>query len=125
MGGSAEVTLGRIEKLLAAVTVAESSVAVILKAAHRALHKKAPCHHDNKLSAGRHRHRDLFRGRPGGRGGERFAFVTRNHSDFSLANGNHQLPHADLAAGFSRIKSMYFINLSSAYGASTCSWSVS
>ena len=43
--------------------------------------------------------------------GERFAFVTHNKSDFSMLNGNQKLPHPDLAPGFSRIKSLYFINL--------------
>ncbi|MFZ4541985.1 MAG: hypothetical protein ACOYNL_09335 [Rickettsiales bacterium] len=28
-----------------------------------------------------------------------------------MGNGNQKLPHADLAGGFSRIKSMYFITL--------------
>jgi hypothetical protein len=43
--------------------------------------------------------------------GERFAFVTHNKSDFSLSNGNQKLPHPDLEEHFSKIKSMYFINL--------------
>src|SRR5436190_1288666 len=30
---------------------------------------------------------------------------------FRQTNGNQKLPHADIAAGFSKIKSMYFINL--------------
>lgn len=46
-----------------------------------------------------------------GKARERFAFVTHNKSDFSLSNGNQKLPHLDLAAGFSKIKSMYFITL--------------
>jgi len=29
----------------------------------------------------------------------------------SLANGNQKLPHVDIANGFSKIKSMYFVNL--------------
>ena len=43
--------------------------------------------------------------------GGRFAFVTHNKSDFSIENGNHKLPHPDFASLFSRIKSLYFINL--------------
>ncbi len=42
---------------------------------------------------------------------QRFAFVTHNKNDFSLSNGNQKLPHSDIAVGFSKIKSMYFINL--------------
>ena len=41
----------------------------------------------------------------------RFAFVTHNTSDFSIEKGNQKLPHPDLARLFSRIKSLYFINL--------------
>jgi hypothetical protein len=43
--------------------------------------------------------------------GQRFAFVTHNKHDFSVANGNQTLPHPYIAAYFSRIKSLYFINL--------------
>jgi len=46
--------------------------------------------------------------------GVRFAFVTHNKTDFSIEHGNHKLPHPDLASLFSRIKSLYFINLSEA-----------
>ena len=43
--------------------------------------------------------------------GQRFAFVTHNKHDFSVVNGNQRLPHPDIAGYFSRIKSLYFINL--------------
>jgi len=43
--------------------------------------------------------------------GSRFAFVTHNKNDFSVVNGNQKLPHPDIADYFSRIKSLYFINL--------------
>ena len=43
--------------------------------------------------------------------GVRFAFVTHNKSDFSIEHGNHKMPHPDFASLFSRIKSLYFINL--------------
>lgn len=45
---------------------------------------------------------------------ERFAFVTHNHKDFSDPNGSRKLPHPDIAAHFSKIKSRYFINLGEA-----------
>jgi hypothetical protein len=41
----------------------------------------------------------------------RFAFVTHNKNDFSVQSGNQKMPHPDIAALFSRIKSLYFINL--------------
>ena len=43
--------------------------------------------------------------------GVRFAFVTHNKSDFSSEDGTHRAPHADFANLFSRVKSLYFINL--------------
>jgi hypothetical protein len=43
--------------------------------------------------------------------GVRFAFVTHNKRDFSIEHGNHKMPHPDFASLFSRIKSLYFINL--------------
>jgi hypothetical protein len=46
--------------------------------------------------------------------GVRFAFVTHNKADFSVENGNQKLPHPDIAKCFSRIKSLYFINLAEA-----------
>src|SRR6185369_3882618 len=43
--------------------------------------------------------------------GQRFAFGTHNKHDFSIVNGNQKLPHPDIAAYFSRIRSLYFISL--------------
>ena len=112
LGGAAELTLERIEKMLAVATVLDASDAVKVRAADRALHRKAPCHHENKNSMADavliETYFDCVRSASGR---QRFAFVTHNKHDFSLTNGNQKLPHADLAASFSRIKSMYFINL--------------
>jgi hypothetical protein len=112
VGGSAETTLSRIEKLLGGATVIEATDAAKLKAAERALHKRAPCHHDNKNSMADALVLEMYlEAVQGGARGDRFAFVSHNRSDFSLPNGNQKLPHPDFAAGFSRIKSLYFINL--------------
>lgn len=43
--------------------------------------------------------------------GDRFAFVTDNYVDLSVTDGNFKLPHTDIASRFSKIRSMYFINL--------------
>lgn len=112
LGGGAETTLSRIEKLLIVEPVIEPSDAAKLKAAERALEKRAPCHHENKNSMGDSLVLEAyFETVQGGTRGERFAFVSHNRSDFSLPNGNQKLPHPDIAGGFSRIKSLYFINL--------------
>jgi hypothetical protein len=43
--------------------------------------------------------------------GIRFAFITHNKNEFSVVDGNQKPPHPDLANIFSRVKSLYFINL--------------
>jgi hypothetical protein len=75
------------------------------------LHRKAPCHRDNKNSIADavilETYLEAVKSKSSG---ERFAFVTDNVTDFSLPEGNHKLPHSDFAGAFSKIKSMYFIN---------------
>lgn len=112
VGGAAETALSRIEKLLDAASPLEATDSAKLRAAERALLKKAPCHHDNKNSMADALVLEMYFDavRTGARG-ERYAFVSHNRSDFSMANGNQKLPHPDIAQGFSRIKSLYFINL--------------
>ncbi len=112
LGGAAQGTLERIDKLLKTATVIEPTDQIKARAADRALNRKAPCHHENKNSmADAVLIETYFESVRNGKPGDRFAFVTHNKHDFSLVNGNQKLPHADLAAGFSKIKSMYFINL--------------
>ena len=112
-GGAAEGTLARIDELLATTPIIEVSDEVKIRAADRALNRKAPCHHENKNSmADAVLIETYFEcAKTKGSAGQRFAFVTHNKHDFSLVNGNHKLPHGDLAGGFSKIKSMYYITL--------------
>lgn len=112
IGGQAVGTLDRIESLLAAAPIIETSEAVRLRAAQRAIEKKAPFHHDKNAMA------DAMlieiyaeSARDKSASGVRFAFVTHNKNDFSIEHGNQKMPHADFAAYFSRIKSLFFINL--------------
>lgn len=113
LGGAAESVLVRIAAVLSSSDIIEASDAVKLRAADRALHRKAPCHHENKNSMADavliETYFECVRTMGGAR--QRFAFVTHNKHDFSIANGNQKLPHPDLAGSFSKIKSMYFINL--------------
>lgn len=113
IGGTAEGALDRIEKLLKTAIIIENSNEVMLKAADRALHRKAPCHHENKNSIADAVVIETYfdRVKSNGSAGQRFAFVTHNKTDFSLVSGNQKLPHKDFVAMFSKIKSMYFINL--------------
>ncbi|HWS03436.1 MAG TPA: PIN domain-containing protein [Gammaproteobacteria bacterium] len=112
IGGVAEGILERIDKLLQQAKIVGTSDAAKLRAADRALNRRAPCHRDNKNSiADALVIEAYFEVVKAGKTGERFAFVTHNKNDFSVLNGNQKLPHPDLAPGFSKIKSMYFINL--------------
>ena len=112
LGGAAAETLDRIEKLLTASPVIEPSEAVKLYAAQRALDRKAPFHHEKNAMADAiliETYAACLRDRAAS--GVRFAFVTHNKSDFSIEDGNHRTPHVDFANLFSRVKSLYFINL--------------
>lgn len=117
LGGAAEATLQRINDLFERAAVIEPSDTVKLRAAERALNRTAPCHHENKNSiADAMLIETYFEYVKTGPARQRYAFVTHNKADFSLTNGNQKMPHSDLATGFSRIRSMYFINLAECLG---------
>lgn len=112
IGGGAVGTLDRIETLLTASLIIETSEQVRLRATQRALEKKAPFHHNKNAMADAlliETYADCVREKAAS--GVRFAFVTHNKSEFSIEHGNHKIPHPDFASFFTRIKSLYFINL--------------
>lgn len=112
LGSPVVGTLDAIDKLFEKAEIIEASNEVLLRAADRALNRKAPCHRDNKNSMADavifETYVDAARSRAVG---QRFAFVTDNTSDFSIPVGNNKLPHPDVAGSFSKIRSMYFTNL--------------
>lgn len=115
VGGAAVQALDRIEKLLAAASPIEASDAVRLRAAQRAIDRKAPFHRDKNSIADAliiETYAECIEA-PASRG-NRFAFITHNKADFSAENGNHKVPHSDLMSMFSRVKSLYFITLAEA-----------
>jgi PIN domain len=115
VGGGASHVLDRIERLLAGVPALETSDSVKLRAAQRAIDHRAPFHHDKNSIADAliiEMYDECVRLKTST--SMRFAFVTHNKHDFSLEDGSHKLPHADLAGMFSRVKSLYFINLAEA-----------
>ena len=107
-------TVTRIEALFSVTPVVETSDAVKLRAAQRAIDRMAPFHRqrngmDDALLI------EIYADVTGPKEtGSRFAFVTHNPKDFSHPNADGKLPHPDLAALFSEIKSRYFINLAEA-----------
>jgi len=115
VGGAATQVLDRIEKLLTALPALETSDSVKLRAAQRAIDHRAPFHHDKNSIADAliiEMYDECVRAKTSA--GTRFAFITYNKHDFSLEDGNHKLPHADLATMFSRVRSLYFVNLAEA-----------
>ena len=113
LGGAAEGALARIEAILSNAAIIETGNEPKIRAADRALNRKAPFHHEGKNSMADAVLIETYFEcvRTVGGPGHRFAFVTHNKQDFSLVNGNQKLPHPDFAGSFSKIKSMYFINL--------------
>jgi hypothetical protein len=110
VGGMATATLERIEALLKKAPLIEISMEVKAKAADRALKRLAPCHHDNKNAIADAVIIEVYfdevaKWKPN----DRFAFVTHNKNDFS--DLNQKVVHPDLAPGFSRLNSLYFISL--------------
>lgn len=115
VGGAAAATLDRIEKLLTASVSLEPSDSAKLRAAQRGIEKKAPFHGGKNATADAiiiETYAECARDKAAA--GIRFAFVTHNKNDFSVVNGNQKLPHPDFANIFSRVKSLYFINLTEA-----------
>lgn len=115
LGETAMNTVNRIEKLFARTPVIEISDAVKLRAAQRAIDKRAPFHRqrnsiDDAILI------EVYADAVGAKAstGTRFAFVTHNTKDFSHPNASEKLPHPDMAAYFSRVRSLYFITLGEA-----------
>lgn len=111
---SAIESIGRIEKLFNCTNVVEAPDDVKLRAAQRAIDRRAPFHRqrngiDDAILI--ETYADLVKSR---KPGDRFAFVTHNTKDFSQPNANDKLPHPDMAACFSKITSRYYINLAEA-----------
>jgi hypothetical protein len=115
LGEAAARSVVRIEKLLSAAVPVPASEAIKLRAAERALASRAPFHRQRNgmgdsviietyaecIASERAR-------------GTRFAFVTHNTNDFSDPAGDTRRPHPHLEHLFSKIRSVYFINLAEA-----------
>jgi hypothetical protein len=115
LGETAVETVGRIEALFKRAHVIEISDAVKLRAAQRAIEKRAPFHRqrngiDDAILI--EVYSDVTRQKTPA--GTRFAFITHNTKDFSHPSANNKLPHPDLAALFSKKRSLYFITLGEA-----------
>ncbi len=115
LGEAAVDTVSRIEKLFECTPIIEISDSVKLRAAQRAIDKRAPFH-KQRNSIGDAILIEVYTDVKGAQAasGNHFAFISHNTSDFSHPSANQKLPHPDIADCFSRAKSFYFINLSEA-----------
>lgn len=114
-GEAVAASLGEIDKLFKLCTVIEVNDSVKLRAADRAITKKAPFHKSKNSMADAvliEIYADYVKSKESK--GHRFAFITKNVDDFSNRKVNDKDPHPDLAAFFSKRKSLYFITLGEA-----------
>ncbi|MBR0830123.1 DUF4935 domain-containing protein [Bradyrhizobium manausense] len=111
----AEAAAEQIETLIQAGDIIEATDAIKLRAAERAIQKKAPFHRDKnsfndalifEIYSDYISQNDKPR--------ERYAFVTHNTRDFSDPSGNQRFPHPDLTGHISKRKSRYCINIGDA-----------
>jgi hypothetical protein len=111
LGEAVNDAIARIEKLFAGATVIETTDAVKLRAAQRAVDKAAPFHKD-KNSMGDAVLIETYRAALSAAGdGAVFAFVTHNKHDFSDMSSDERRPHPDLAEFFPDEGSTYSLSL--------------
>ena len=109
-GSGAEDAILQVDLMFRNTKIVETTDMVRLAAADRALKLRAPCHDKKKNSIADamilETYLELVRK---GTGGDRFAFVTHNKHDFG--DTDFRKPHPELAQHFTKIKSLYFGNL--------------
>jgi len=112
LGEAAIGAISRIEALFGSTPIIELTDEIKVRAAQRAIEKRAPFHKQRngindailiEIYAGVVKSKNAPK--------VRFAFVTHNTSDFSHPNCSNKLPHPDIAAFFTKIKSLYSISL--------------
>lgn len=115
LGEAMTTSIVRIENLINNAEIIETTDEILIRAAKRAMDKKAPFHRQ-KNSIGDAIIIETYAvcTQDDTTKGNRFAFVTHNKHDFSSPNGDEKIPHPDFVAYFSKIKSKYYIKLSEA-----------
>ena len=115
LGENVVESVGRIERLFKTTTVIDTSDAIKLRASERAIDERAPFHR-RKNSIGDAILIETYAEVVADKNAKnvRFAFVTHNIKDFSATTKDNTLPHPDIAACFSKVKSLYFTTLGEA-----------
>lgn len=122
LGEAVNESIARIEAIFAKAAIVETTDAVKLRAAQRAIDKLAPFHRD-KNSMGDailiETYREVL-----SEGGDRdeFAFVTHNKHDFSDMNSDERLPHPDFADLFAADDSTYSLALAEVLNSFAPEW---
>jgi hypothetical protein len=104
-----------VERMLNRSETITVSDAAKLRAADRALAKKAPFHRNKNSVADAiliEAFADVVKGK--GTTGHQFGFVTHNKNDFSQPEGDYRLPHADFDDIFTKRKVRYYTTLKDA-----------
>lgn len=122
LGEAVNGQIAAVEAMFTAAGPVPTTDAVRLRAAQRAIDKRAPFHL-NKNSMGDailiEAYADLIQ-EPGG--GLSFAFVTHNKRDFSDMAGDERQPHPDIAALFDADRSTYALSLGEVLTAFAPEW---
>jgi len=101
----------RVQDLLDAGRQVEVSDGAKVRAAERAMDKRAPCHGTkNSINDAViiEMYGELV---AAGSAEDKFVFVSKNHHDFSMQKDSNTVPHDDIVAFFQSPKSHYFISL--------------
>jgi hypothetical protein len=114
LGDAVETALANIDPLMQGAEIVEASDAIMLKAAGRALAKKAPFIRERNLADAiiLEAFAECARGSAARR--HKFAFVTKNKHDFSNLKVDERRPHPDIASIFDGRKVRYFTTLGEA-----------
>ena len=112
LGEAVNEMIGQVEGIFAGCAVIETSEAVKLRAADRAIAGLAPFHR-KKNSFNDAILIETFTDLVGAEraGTAKFAFVSSNHSDFSVAHGDNRQPHPDLSGLFDQNDTTYSLTL--------------
>ncbi len=122
LGEAVHESIQRIEKLFAAATVIETGDAVKLRAAQRAIDKKAPFHKD-KNSIGDAILIEIYRDALSDASVDaEYAFVTHNKHDFSNMAVDEREPHPDFADMFAAKNSTYSLAIGEALSEYASEW---
>ncbi len=112
LGEAVNTSIHRIERLFASTNPVETTEAVKLRAAQRAIEKRAPFH-KGKNSIGDAILIEIYSEaiQVMDRSGADYAFVTHNKHDFSDMAADERLPHPDIADLFASDQSRYALAL--------------